>query len=145
MRFLFTIVLFLSTFIAAAQSDSVAIKANMEKLDKAFIDKNYTVIEQLVNADASYGHSTGWIQTKKDMLDDFASGKITYRKIESSGLRFTGLHKNWATVRLSTAAEGVAQGKEFNVTIQVLQVWVKENNKWQLAARQAVKIAEPAK
>ena len=145
MRFLFTIILFLSGLLAAAQSDSVAIKAYMEKLDKAFIDKNYTVIEQLVNADASYGHSTGWIQTKKDIKDDFASGKITYRKIESSGVHFTGLHKNWATVRLSTAAEGVREGTEFKVNIQVLQVWVKENNTWQLAARQAIKIAEPAK
>ncbi|MFT3702763.1 MAG: nuclear transport factor 2 family protein [Agriterribacter sp.] len=145
MRFLFTIALFFSGLIASAQSDSVVIKANMETLDKAFLEKNYTVIEQLVNADVSYGHSTGWIQTKKDLKDDFASGKITYKKIESTNIHFTGLHKNWATVRLSTAAEGVAQGKDFNVNIQVLQVWVKENNKWQLAARQAVKVAEPAK
>lgn len=145
MRFLFTIALFFSGLVVCAQADSIIIKANMEKLDKAFLEKNYDVIKQLVNSDASYGHSTGWIQTKKDLTDDFASGKITYKKIESTELHFTGLHKNWATVRLSTAAEGVANGKEFKVTIQVLQVWVKENNNWQLAARQAVKLAEPAK
>lgn len=145
MRFLFTIILFLSGLIAVAQSDSTAIKANMEKLDKAFIDKNYTVIEQLVNADASYGHSTGWVQTKKDIKDDFASGKLTYKKIENSGVHFTGLHKNWATVRLSMAAEGLREGNEFKVNIQVLQVWVKENNTWQLAARQALKIPDAVK
>ena len=63
----------------------------------------------------SYGHSSGWVQTKEDLWKDFVSGKLVYKKIENSSITIVAISKNWATVRANTAAEGTVNDKGFNL------------------------------
>lgn len=146
MRSVFTITLFLITSVVHAQSDSTLVKENVARLENALIAKNYREIEALLYKEVNFGHSTGWIQSRQEVIDDCKSGKLAYQKIERNNLYVAAMGKDWATVRYSGIAEGLNGGKEFKIALHVLQVWVKNNKgKWQLAARQATKLPEQSK
>jgi len=138
-KFLFgSLVLFLfnSSF---AQIDSLGLKNTMQQLDKALLQKDETVLKSVLHKDLSYGHSNGWIQSKGDILNDFASGKLTYSKIENNSSAIIIITKEYATVKTNTNAEGVVNGTAFNLKLHIMQFWVKTKRGWQLIARQSAK------
>jgi len=146
MRFVFAIALFFIAPVVHAQSDSAIVKENVARLENALIAKDYREIEALLYKDVNFGHSTGWIQSRQEVINDCKSGKLAYQKIERNNLYVAAIGKDWATVRYSGIAEGLNEGKEFKIALHVLQVWVKNNKgKWQLAARQATKLPEQPK
>jgi hypothetical protein len=140
MKWMLTIMLFFASLIAAAQTDSVSLKAAMSGLDKALINKDEKVLQQLLHKDVSYGHSSGWWQNKNDIVADFKSGKLVYNRIENSSVVIVSENQKWATVRTDTNAEGELDHKAFQLKLHVLQVWIKTKNGWQLLARQSTKL-----
>ncbi|MGZ8510329.1 MAG: nuclear transport factor 2 family protein [Chitinophagaceae bacterium] len=138
--FLLTIAVLFTSLIVVAQGDSVKLKNTMQKLDKALLEKDSLVLAEVLYKDVSYGHSNGWVQTKKNVWDDFVSGKLIYKKIANSSSAIAAINKKWATVRTNTAVEGRVNDRDFNMTLHVLQVWMKTKKGWQLFARQSAKI-----
>ena len=142
-RIAFVILIFFSPAVVHAQPDSAIVKENLIRFENALIAKNYQDMQELLYDGVSFGHSTGWIQTKQEVINDCKSGKLSYQKIERNNLYVAALSEDWAVVRYSGLAEGVGVGKAFNVALHVLQVWIKnKKGKWQLAARQATKLPE---
>ena len=142
-RIAFVILIFFSTAVVHAQPDSAIVKENLIRFENALIAKNYQDMQELLYDGVSFGHSTGWIQTKQEVINDCKSGKLSYQKIERNNLYVAALSEDWAVVRYSGLAEGVGVGKAFNVALHVLQFWIKnKKGKWQLAARQATKLPE---
>ncbi len=139
MRILFTIALFFTSLIVTAQVDSTSLKAAMEQLDKALLEKNEMVLKQVLHKDVNYGHSNGWIQTKNDVLNDFKSGKLVYNKIENNSAGIIGINKKWATVKTNTNAEGTVNRTAFKMNLHIMQVWINTKKGWQLFARQSAK------
>jgi len=140
MRFIISICLVFISFSAIAQVDSVSLKESMSKLDQALVSKDEKALTQLLNEDVSYGHSNGWVQKKKDIISDLASGKLVYTKIENASVMIAAINSNWATVRTNTNAEGNLGGNAFQLKLHILEVWVKTKNGWQLLARQSTKL-----
>jgi len=128
--------LFNSSF---AQIDSVGLKNTMQQLDKALLQKDETVLKSVLHKDLSFGHSNGWIQTRSDILNDFANGKLTYNKFENNTSAIVTISKEYATVKTNTNAEGVVNGTVFKLTLHIMQFWVKTKKGWQLIARQSAK------
>jgi hypothetical protein len=140
MKLIFIITLFFTSLVVAAQTDSVSLKDAMSNLDKALISKDEKALQQLLHKDVSYGHSSGWVQNKNDIIADFKSGKLVYNKIENSAVIIVAQNKKWATVRTNTNAEGELDHKAFQLKLHVLQVWMKTKKGWQLFARQSAKL-----
>ena len=124
-----------------AQIDSVGLKNAMQQLDKALLQKDETVLKSVLHKDLSFGHSNGWIQTRSDILNDFASGKLTYNKIENNSSAIVTISKKYATVKTNTNAEGSVNGTAFKLTLHVMQFWIKTKKGWQLIARQSAKLS----
>lgn len=139
MKLLFTIGLFFASLVTVAQVDSISLKTTMQQLDKALLGKDEAVLKQVLHKDLSFGHSNGWVQTKNDILDDFRSGKLTYNKFDNSSTVIINISKKWATVKISTNAEGVVNGNAFKLTLHIMQVWMNTKKGWQLYARQSAK------
>lgn len=129
----------LVSLVTVAQVDSIGLKEAMQQLDKALLEKNEVVLKQVLHKDVNYGHSNGWIQTKNDVLNDFKSGKLVYNKIENNSAGIIGINKKWATVRTNTNAGGTVNGTAFNMTLHIMQFWIKTKKGWQLIARQSAK------
>ena len=122
-----------------AQIDSVGLKNAMQQLDKALLQKDETVLKSVLHDDLSFGHSNGWIQTRADILNDFANGKLTYNKFENNSSGIVIISKKYATVKTNTNAEGVVNGTAFKLTLHIMQFWLKTKKGWQLIARQSAK------
>ena len=138
--FLSVLVLFVinSSF---AQIDSIGLKKTMQQLDKALLQKDETVLKSVLHKDLSFGHSNGWIQSRADILNDFASGKLTYNKFENNSSAIVTISKKYATAKTNTNAEGVVNGTTFKLTLHIMQFWIKTKKGWQLIARQSAKLS----
>lgn len=120
--------------------DTIGIKKATAILNNALVTKDTMVLKRLISSKISYGHSNGWLQTKQDIIADFVSGKIEYKKIETAEENYT-LSKKVVAIRSVTKVEGKINGSVFNMTLQVLQVWKKVKRNWVLIARQSVKLS----
>lgn len=140
MRLLLAIILVSVSCTSHAQAGSIALKNAMRQLDKALLEKDSVALTQLLNSELSFGHSNGWIQGKKDVWSDFASGKLEYKKIDTKSVEIVSINKKWAAVRTSADVTGKAGGREYDMTLLVLQFWVKKKKGWQLLARQSAKL-----
>lgn len=137
MKFIVTILFILVQFVAVAQT--AFIKEAVAKLDRALVSKDTISLKKLLHKDASYGHSNGWVENKQDVINHLLSGKLLYKKIESTDLEWK-MTKDVASVRSKTELKYVLDGKDGELNLHVLQVWVKTNKGWQLIARQSTKI-----
>jgi hypothetical protein len=133
------IAIFVSISSLVFAQDTVQLKKVTELFNNALLKKDTNLIKQLVHKQISYGHSNGWLQTKQDLITDFATGKIEYTKIEEGEKSFTKT-KQAIAVRNISKVEGVVNGYVFSMSLQVLQVWKKVKKNWILLARQSVKV-----
>jgi hypothetical protein len=140
MRYILTICFLFVTAFSFAQVDSISLKKAMSDLDKALVNKDEKVLMQLLNADVSYGHSNGWVQNKTDIINDLKSGKLSYEKLENISDTIVAINNNWATVRTNTNAEAKMNGNTIQIKLQILEVWLRTKEGWQLIARQGVKL-----
>jgi hypothetical protein len=81
-----------------------------------------------------YVHSNGWVQSKKDMLDDLKSGKLVYQTItvNESAVRMYG---QTAIVTGLGAFVGVNSGTAFKLEMRYTEVYVMTAEGWKLASR----------
>jgi len=119
--------------------DTTGLKKATVLLNEALLKKDSSVLMQLLDNNISYGHSNGWIQSKSDVVEDFASGKISYTKLEVSDEKFQ-IQQQAVAIRNITTVEGVVSGNSFKMSLQVLQIWKRIKVKWVLIARQSVKL-----
>lgn len=138
----------LLTFVFAqtfAQSKAEAdVWKSVEALTKAvFETKDSAAIDALVVADATYAHSSGVVENKKEMVHAAVTAAANYKNIEIEKGTIS-IQGNTAVLRHNLRAVSVApNGSESPLNLGILQVWRKENGKWKIWGRQAVRI--PAK
>ncbi len=95
-------------------------------------------LKGLLSEQVTYGHSNGWIETKKDVIADLFSGKLTYKKITSENITVASSGTT-ATARMAASVEIDMSGTPLALKLKVLQVWIWRKNHWELLARQSVK------
>lgn len=120
-------------------SDYEKITIKMEQLNEAFISKDTSALALILHQNLSLGHSNGWLETKKDLLETLINQNVIYLSIKNV-TPFT-IHyqsKNLITTRRDIDVKGIYNSSEFDVKLNVLEVWIQENNNWQLLARQSV-------
>ncbi len=136
-RTIFLFLLLNSCLLSFGQTDFL--KDAVAKLEVALVKKDTGTIKKLLHPNVTYGHSNGWVQNKSEVTADLAKGKLSYLKIVSRNLKWQAA-KDWASVRSTSSISYRLDGKESEMELHVLQVWVKTNKGWQLFARQATKI-----
>ncbi|HMU11592.1 MAG TPA: nuclear transport factor 2 family protein [Ferruginibacter sp.] len=140
-KMIVTAILSLSLFtVARAQSGKETAVANaVEQLRKAMVDADSAMLDKLVAAKLSYGHSGGHVDNKTEFIQKIVSGKSDFVKLEFPE-QTVSISKNTAIVRHKFNATTNDNGKPGEVHLSVLLVWQKEHGSWKLLARQAVKI-----
>jgi len=140
MRLILIIILLLANQLSVvAQKDSSAVLGAVARLEKALLNKDSATMNGLLHKDVSYGHSSGWVQTKKEVVDDMMSGFLIYNKLEDSSINIV-MSKDKAIVREKVRAVGSRDGKSFDLSLFITQVWLQSKKGWQLFARQSTKL-----
>ena len=140
MKKLLWIALLSSFALAAASSDPTAgkdVMAAMDAYKNALIHKDAAVLQKLLGDDLTYIHSGGQHETKADVLKGITSGKTIIERIEMSdtAVRFYG------KTALVQGRVDLWHSATNIVHMNVLHVWIKGPQGWQLVARQATKLA----
>lgn len=141
MKSVITILCFLIAAGAAAQTaDETKLLATVKEFHQALVKQNTVSINQQTDKALSYGHSNGWIQSKKDLIKDFERGYISYQSFKEDSIT-VGINENVANVRFVADIAATLNGTTAvnNYRLKVLEVWVKKSKRWVLFARQAVK------
>jgi ketosteroid isomerase-like protein len=139
MKNLFFLLLILSNSILFAQSKAETAVANaVLEWRKAMIDGDKVALEKTLAPQLSYGHSSGKIETKTDLLESIGSGKSDFISMEltEQTIQITG---KLAIVRHKLMGETNDNGKTGTIKLFVLHIWQKQGGKWLLLARQAAK------
>ena len=137
------ITILLSLFFVGAfaqTTDEEKLTATVKEFHQALVKKNAISINQQTDKALSYGHSNGWVQSKKDLIKDFETGYISYQSFKEDSITVM-MNDNMASVRFVADITATLNGTTTvnNYHLKVLEVWVKKSKRWVLFARQAVK------
>jgi hypothetical protein len=123
----------------AAANDEAAVKQQLEALKAAMLAADKAKLETLLAPELSYGHSAGKLESKTEFIDVVSSKKTVYKALDWTDIS-VGMAGTNAIVRYKWESVSVADGKESNAKVGVLQVWTKADGSWKLLARQAFKV-----
>lgn len=119
--------------------EEVAVKEAVDAFNQAMINPDTETFSNLVSDGLSYGHSGGVVQNKAEFLDDIVNGTFKFLTPANEDQTIKIMRNN-AIVRHIFTSEITNKGVPGELRIGNLQVWVKEDGKWKLLARQAYKI-----
>jgi hypothetical protein len=140
MKFFVTI-LFLGLQLAAtAQTEADKLTSTLKEFHVALVKKNTVSINQQTDKALSYGHSNGWVETKKELIEHLESGYMGYNSFREDSIKVE-VNGNMAHARFIADINATMSGKEFTFKLRVLEVWVKKGKRWVLFARQAIRYA----
>ena len=139
--FLILFIIFFAINVKAqdANDPKMQVMMKMQDLRNALLSKDSVSLSALLADDVSYGHSTGIIQTKAQLIRDVMSGFQDYKSIEPSDLNIR-VYDNAAVAVLKLKTNLIANGNPMDLNLNATLIWVKINNAWKLVARQAVKL-----
>jgi ketosteroid isomerase-like protein len=123
---------------AAESKDELEVRATLERLFNAYAAKDMATIEKIFHDDVSYGHSTGLVQSKAEVM----KGAGTMLDVKSKEIHVY-VNGPVAIVRsvLDIRTGQTMEKSTMNLGIKVLWVLLKGPRGWQVIARQAVRVA----
>jgi hypothetical protein len=139
-KLLFILLIGLSSFISVAQPytpTQTEVMMRMLTLRNALINKDSVALDDVLASDVTYGHTSGLIQTKAQLIRSVVSKEQDYKNIIPADMNIR-IYDNTAVVTMKSTVNMIYQGKPLDMLMYVTLVWVKKN-KWQLVARQGVK------
>lgn len=121
-------------------SSATEVEAAIERFREVMLQPDQKIFEGLLAESLTYGHSNGLIEDKATCIASMVSGKYKFTSLDFSE-QTIHVANNTAIVRHILFGHTQDAGKEAGtVNLKVLQVWFRNDGKWQLLARQAVKI-----
>lgn len=139
MRVVCSILLLFVYSICFAGGHDAELKKAVSELNKALLQRDSAALNKLLHNKVQYGHSNGWIETKREVIDDLYNGKLVYNKIESNSVEIVE-EEHAACIRSVADIDVLLNGKQVQLKLHVLQVWVKKKAGWVLLSRQSTKI-----
>lgn len=117
------------------------LQENIRLLD-FYMQNNDSKILELLSEDVSFGHSNGWVQNFDDFKKDFESKKVSYKSIEQTDLSEFKRNKKTVSLRRKVKVSGIYKVYDFEMTLSLLEIWIKKGKSWQLWSRQAIELKE---
>ena len=124
----------------ADAADEAAVAQAVEALRKATLAQDKAKLEALTADQISYGHSSGVVQNKAELIDGVMTRKSTVKSLDFPELKVTVVG-DAAIARHLWVSDSETDGKLTNTKIGILAVWQKQDGNWKLLARQGYKLA----
>src|SRR5262245_55619086 len=131
-------ILFCAAMICAADSKT-EVQAAMDSWKQATMKKDGAALDKLLHPDLSYSHSSGKNETKAEVIAAVTKGKATVESIKFSETTVR-VYGNTALVKGVVDIVNNTDGKSTPAHLNILHVWMKGGNGWQMVARQATRL-----
>lgn len=136
------LILVVSLFVcgnALAQSDTTILGNTMLAMDLALQRKDSVLLKVVLHDKLVYGHSNGWRESKRELIDHLFDGTVTYKYINEFEPSYV-FEGNIACVRTNPDVNVLMNGKLIELKLHVLTVWIKTDRGWRLLSRQSIRI-----
>jgi hypothetical protein len=140
MRKLLTILLlFVSLGVLAQKRDTTSLAWCVREFNKALVNRDTVELNWLLRDDIHYIHSNGWVQLKRDIINDLYNGKLTYKNIDvtSRGVKLNG---PMGAVEMKADVDVLLDGKTVHLNLKINQLWTWKNDRWELFSRISEKV-----
>src|SRR6476620_6826863 len=131
---LFIILFFGKSLVSFGQQDEVL--QSMKDFHQLLVSQDFK-LHRYVHEKLSYGHSNGWIEGRRELLGNLASGYTKYYSFKEDSITLTTQDKV-AQARFVATIDVAVNGNRATYKLRVLEIWIKQKRKWYLFARQAV-------
>ena len=121
-----------------SSSQQMEVMMKMSSLRNALLAKDSVTLSKILADDCSYGHTSGLMQTKAQLIRDVVSGVQNYKSIDPSDMVIK-VYDNSAVVTLKSKVKMTYQGNELDMSMNVIVFWVKKKD-WVIVGRQSVKL-----
>jgi hypothetical protein len=139
-KFLLLIVLSAGTQAFSQNPEAEKVNQLHKKKFEWLIHKKYDSLNWILDDQAKYIHSNGWIQSKAEVIDDLKSGKLNYTSV-SVEESTVSLYEKSAVVTGKGYFKGLMTDKtEFTIHLLYTEVYVRQKKQWKLVSRQATRI-----
>jgi Domain of unknown function (DUF4440) len=132
--------IFLASLVLSAASidpkSDKEILAAMDAYKEAMTHKDGAALEKLLSSELMYTHSGGQFETKADVIKSISSGKTIVEKIDFSDTTV----RIYGKTALVKSKVDLYHSSTNIVHMNVLHVWVKGPQGWQMVARQATRL-----
>ena len=108
---------------------------------RAMQDVDMATLESILSDDLVYTHSNGLRQTKSEFLGMLGSGDLKYQSIKMDETR-VHVYGETAVIAGRATVEVKARGEIQNMKLTYLDVYVKQEGRWQMVAWQSARVAQ---
>jgi hypothetical protein len=129
--------LFILACSASAQAQSGLERSILDLSSRKFdwlIKKQADSLNRVLDERVLYIHSNGWIQNKKEIVDDMVSGKLIYQKVTITEAN-ARIYGQTAIVTGIGTFEGINSGTAFAINLRYTEVYVSNGKGWMLTSR----------
>lgn len=139
--------LYIATFLLSGLSLLAQSKAEKELMARTYLlshtvfgSKDSLTVEDLFARKATYGHSSGKIETREEAITAIVQNQANYTDTTLT-INNIVVNGSVAIVRaVFKANQNNPDGNAAPLNLHIMLVWVKEKGKWRLMGRQAVRI-----
>ncbi|MFZ9503670.1 MAG: nuclear transport factor 2 family protein [Cyclobacteriaceae bacterium] len=133
--FFLMISLFFSFSAVGQTKEETEIMNLAKKKFRWMVEKKIDSLSALADERLSYIHSNGWIQTKKDFIEDF-NGKLIFHDIQIVELH-SRVYRRSAVVTGKGHFIVSLNGNRMEVDLLFTEVYIRSGGKWKLVSRHA--------
>ena len=112
---------------------------------RALVAADVAALDGIFADDLVYVHSTGGIDTKQKFLDSIKSGSLRFKAVTPRDVRVRSYGNVGVVNALYDLILSSRGGNATMMTIQYVNVWVKERGKWSLVTQQTTRLPGPTK
>lgn len=139
---IFAFLCFCSLAWAQTRQEKALVERTYFLSQTVFGTKDSLAVEDLFAKKATYGHSSGKIETREEAVRGITKNLSVYKDTAISNISIITADDDIAIVRHHfKATEHKADGTVAPLNLALMLVWVKEDGKWRLMGRQAVKLS----
>ena len=139
MRQYLLIILVLIAGTVHAQKGLDNVSTCMLNYHQALVDKRVQVIDLFTHNNLRYTHSNGWVETKKEQIENIKTEYLVYHSFKEDSLRVTSRSKK-AQLEFHATVDVTLKGNRHTYKLNVTEVWKRKYDHWYLLARQATKM-----
>jgi hypothetical protein len=106
---------------------------------EAQIKQDYATLDRLLGDDLTYVHASGLVQSKAEFIADLKLNRRVYKSIANSEMNVR-LLQGAAVITSKSEINVSFDGKENDLSLQVIEVYAKRIGRWQLIAYQSTRL-----
>jgi ketosteroid isomerase-like protein len=108
---------------------------------EAMVAADVKTLGEILRDDLTYIHSSGQLETKAQVIDEIATGKLKYRAIVPSEQTVRVLGDS-ALMTGRAQIKATSGGKPLGFWVRFTEVWVRTEGNWRLAAWQSTRLPD---